>query len=172
MSDPTTTPTPTETLRERVRGALATVPLGEDDVHVFYVAEKHLDRLTDAVLAAVSAAAPARPTTDDREALVGRGGLTGTEFVITAWHIEDGRVVADEKVTADEYAAQHRPAPAVSAPYPRVEAEVLRATANDLGDWLGSSDLMADEISDHGIDVILRWLRERADQVEHEGGEE
>lgn len=51
------------------------------------------------------------------------------------------------------------------------DAEVLRATANDLGDWLGSSDLMADEISDHGIDVILRWLRERAGQVEREGGE-
>jgi hypothetical protein len=51
------------------------------------------------------------------------------------------------------------------------DAEVLRATANDLADWLGSSDLMADEISDHGIDVILRWLRERAGQVEREGAE-
>jgi hypothetical protein len=67
MTDPTATPTLTETLRERVRGALATVPLGEDDVHVFYVAEKHLDRLTDAVLAAVSAAAP-----DEREARDGQ----------------------------------------------------------------------------------------------------
>jgi hypothetical protein len=56
----------------------------------------------------------------------------------------------------------------VNAPYPRAAAEVLRATANDLADWLGSSDLMADEISDHGIDVILRWLRERASQVERE----
>lgn len=39
----------------------------------------------------------------NREALVGRGGLTGAEFVITAWHIEDGRLVADEKVAAEEY---------------------------------------------------------------------
>jgi hypothetical protein len=44
-------------------------------------------------------------------------------------------------------------------------AETLYATANTLGDWLGSSDLMADEISDHGIDVILRWLRDRADSL-------
>ncbi len=39
----------------------------------------------------------------DREALVAHGGLTDTEFVITAWHIEDGRVVADEKVASEEY---------------------------------------------------------------------
>ena len=61
------------------------------------------------ILATVADARPA-PV----EPLVGRGGLTGTEFVITAWHIEDGRVVADEKVTADEYAESRRPAPVVS----------------------------------------------------------
>lgn len=66
----------------------------------------HMDgRVWDAAMERWIERAPTRPAPDEREVLVERGGLTGTEFVITAWHIEDGCVVADEKVTADEYVA-------------------------------------------------------------------
>lgn len=117
MSDQTSTPTPTETLRERVRGALATVPLGEDDVHVFYVAEKHLDRLTDAALAAMSAAAP-----DERELV---GHLDRFIADCAAEGVEKG-VLSVEWAGRLRAALAARPAPAVST------ADVEITTAAEL----------------------------------------
>lgn len=54
----------------------------------------------------------------------------------------------------------------LALPPGRTEAKVLRDAANRLGDEAASSDYLANHVSDHGLEWIVRKLREYADERE------